>query len=96
MGAKDGQVKKRWFIIDDDNLTQFLKRDDKKPCNSRPFLNASSKIESKAKAIKWTDAAAHRLMIVLRRAGNQRKTVFVYSNDMNFLKALLVRVTIAA
>jgi hypothetical protein len=48
MGAKDGQVKKRWFIVDDDNLTQFMKRDDKKPCNSRPFFNASYRIESKS------------------------------------------------
>jgi hypothetical protein len=47
-GTASGSLRKRWFLLDDDNFVQFKKKEDKKPTKSIPLLGAISKIEEKA------------------------------------------------
>jgi precorrin-6B methylase 1 len=83
-------------LLDDDNFAQFRKKEDKKPSKSIPLLNAIAVLESKNK-VKWSDPHSNlRVTLTLKQSKNQKKIVYVYSNDPNFLKALLVRIRIAA
>lgn len=96
-GKTLGSLVVRWFLLDDDNFVQFRKKEDKKPSKSIPLLGATSSYEIKSpKSKDWTDKTAGARVALNLIHIKKKKVIWVYHKDENFLKALMVRIRIAA
>ena len=100
-GAKLGTVKTRYFVLDDDNFIYYEDKNSTVAKKSIPLNGSTVMIESKEEAKahktkKWTSKnAGHRVAICLR-VGGTRKKYYVYADDLNLLKALVVKIRVAA
>ena len=100
-GSKLGVVKTRYFVLDDDNFIYYVDKNATVAKKSLPLGNAAVVIENKdevkpKKLKKWTSKSAqNRVAITLANQGNKKK-YYVYSDDLNLLKSLMVKVKVAA
>ena len=94
-------MKTRYFVLDDDNFVYYADENATIAKKSIPLNGATvyseTRDEAKAhKSKKWTSKeASHRVTINLRVDG-ARKKYYVYSEDINLLKALIVKIRVAA
>lgn len=96
-------VLKRLFVIDNDKFIQYKNEDSSQPTQKINIASSKVKLESlasdgKDSKAKWTDTSAiFRVRITLEdKIKKKKRDVFVYSNDLHELKALLVKVKYAA
>ena len=100
-GSKLGGVKTRYFVLDDDSFIYYADKNATVAKKSLSLGSAAVVIENKdevkpKKLKKWTSKnAQNRVAITLANQGAKKK-YYVYSDDLNLLKSLMVKVKVAA
>ena len=100
-GSKLGGVKTRYFVLDDDSFIYFADKNATVAKKSISLGSAKVVIENKdevkpKKLKKWTSKnAMNRVRLTLANQGSEKK-YYVYSDDLNLLKSLMVKVKVAA
>lgn len=86
----------RNFMMDDNELQQYKNDKAKKPTKTNKFAQSRCELHDfKTNKKGWHDKKHKSRVAIYMLRDKKKKDVFVYSDDINYLKALMVRVKIA-
>ena len=88
----------RFFLIDEKNILYFTKESNRVAKGIKSLDGAKARWESRSKmtnGTKWADSD-NQFRVIICLKGKEKKPVYVYSNDLHFCKALVVKIKLVA